>query len=77
MQDSFDIQRDHVELIQHTMRLLAAGGQLVFSNNLRKFKMDFEELADFSIEEITSSTIDPDFERNQKIHNCWMITHAK
>jgi 23S rRNA (guanine2445-N2)-methyltransferase / 23S rRNA (guanine2069-N7)-methyltransferase len=76
MQDTFDIQRDHVELIQHTMRLLAPGGQLVFSNNLRKFKMAADELEDFSIEEITSQTIDPDFERNQKIHNCWMITHA-
>jgi 23S rRNA (guanine2445-N2)-methyltransferase / 23S rRNA (guanine2069-N7)-methyltransferase len=49
---------------------------LVFSNNLRKFKMAADELEDFSIEEITSQTIDPDFERNQKIHNCWMITHA-
>jgi 23S rRNA (guanine2445-N2)-methyltransferase / 23S rRNA (guanine2069-N7)-methyltransferase len=35
--------------------------------------MDHAALSDLSIEDITASTIPPDFERNQKIHNCWLI----
>jgi len=40
MEGTLDIQRDHVTLIQQAMKLLNAGGILVFSNNLRKFKLD-------------------------------------
>jgi 23S rRNA (guanine2445-N2)-methyltransferase / 23S rRNA (guanine2069-N7)-methyltransferase len=70
---NFDLQKDHVELIMAAVNLLADNGTVIFSNNFRKFKMDFDSLVDFSIEDITASTIPPDFERNQKIHNCWLI----
>ena len=40
MDESFDVQRDHLLLMQHLKRLLAADGTLVFSNNKRHFKMD-------------------------------------
>ena len=73
MRDTLDIQRDHVELIRGAMELLAPGGQLIFSNNLRKFKMDQETLSDLTIKDITKQSIDKDFARNQKIHNCWLI----
>ena len=74
MRDVFDVQQDHVLLIEQAMRLLAEGGVLIFSNNLRKFKMDLDALAKFQVEDITAKTIDKDFERNQRIHNCWKIT---
>jgi 23S rRNA (guanine2445-N2)-methyltransferase / 23S rRNA (guanine2069-N7)-methyltransferase len=70
---SFDIQKDHVGLILAAVNLLADNGTVIFSNNFRKFKMDFESLSNLSIEDINASTIPPDFERNQKIHNCWLI----
>ncbi|OMH32638.1 bifunctional 23S rRNA (guanine(2069)-N(7))-methyltransferase RlmK/23S rRNA (guanine(2445)-N(2))-methyltransferase RlmL [Motiliproteus sp. MSK22-1] len=73
MRDTLDIQRDHVELIRLALVLLAPEGQLIFSNNLRKFKMDLESLSDLTIKDITRETIDKDFARNQKIHNCWLI----
>ena len=73
MEGTFDVQRDHVALITDTMKLLAEHGTLVFSNNLRSFKMDREALADFVIEDITRQTIPKDFERNPKIHNCWTV----
>ena len=77
MEGTLDIQRDHVKLIRSAARLLEAGGALLFSNNLRKFKMDREALAqvapELAIEEITARTIPRDFERNGRIHNCWLI----
>ncbi len=73
MAGTFDIQRDHVELLRKTAALLATDGVLIFSNNLRKFTMDHAALAELQIEDITARTIPPDFERNPKIHNCWMI----
>lgn len=76
MEGVLDIQRDHVEMIKDAMRILAPGGTLIFSNNLRTFKMDREALSTFQLQDITASTIDKDFQRNAKIHQCWLIRHA-
>jgi 23S rRNA (guanine2445-N2)-methyltransferase / 23S rRNA (guanine2069-N7)-methyltransferase len=73
MEGTLDIQRDHVVLIEQAMRLLNPGGQLVFSNNLRKFKLDKEALEGISIEDITRKTMPRDFERNSKIHQAWVL----
>ncbi len=76
MEQSFDIQRDHVALIQRTIRLLDKGGTLIFSNNFRRFQMDREALAELTIEEISRATLPKDFARHPRIHNCWRITHG-
>ncbi len=73
MQGVLDIQRDHVSLLMEGRRLLAEDGVLVFSNNLRKFKLDPALDASFEIENISPKTIDKDFERNTKIHHCWLL----
>ncbi len=70
---SFDVQKDHVELILSAVNLLADEGTLIFSNNYRQFKMDLDRLGHLKLEDITTSTISPDFERNPRIHNCWLI----
>ncbi len=74
MADCFDIQRDHVELILTACSLLSSDGVLIFSNNLRRFKMDHDALAEFVVEDISKQTLPLDFERNPRIHNCWKIT---
>jgi 23S rRNA (guanine2445-N2)-methyltransferase / 23S rRNA (guanine2069-N7)-methyltransferase len=74
MKSVFDVQRDHVMLIRHCMKILEPDGVLIFSNNLRKFRMDLEALSAFSIEDISRETLPKDFERNPRIHNCWKIT---
>jgi len=76
MDATFDVQRDHVELLRKTVRLLAPGGSLIFSNNLRKFNMDRDALVDLDIEDISAKTIPTDFERNPRIHNCWLIKRS-
>jgi len=73
MMDVFDVQRDHVELIKHAMGLLRPGGTLVFSNNLRRFKMEHDALSMFQISDISEQSIPQDFARNQKIHQCFLI----
>ena len=57
------------------MAVLRPGGRLYFSNNRRGFKLDPALGREFLCEDITRSTLDPDFERNPKIHCCWSIVH--
>ena len=76
MQSTFDVQRDHVELLNKTVNLLAGGGILIFSNNLRSFKMNHDALNELIIKNISKATLPKDFERNPKIHNCWKISKS-
>jgi 23S rRNA (guanine2445-N2)-methyltransferase / 23S rRNA (guanine2069-N7)-methyltransferase len=73
MQDDFDVQRDHVRLIKMVARLLSPAGTLVFSNNYTRFKLDAAALAEFRIEDISRATIPRDFERNPRIHQCFVM----
>ncbi len=75
MQGTLDIQRDHVALIKQVSKLLTPDGVLIFSNNLRRFRMDRAALDTLEIEDISQATLPPDFERNPRIHNCWRIGH--
>ncbi|UVE16445.1 bifunctional 23S rRNA (guanine(2069)-N(7))-methyltransferase RlmK/23S rRNA (guanine(2445)-N(2))-methyltransferase RlmL [Pseudomonas sp. LS44] len=73
MEGVFDVQRDHVQLLDLAMARLAKGGVLYFSNNFRKFQLDEGLSARYAIEEISPTTIDPDFARNPKIHRAWRV----
>ena len=74
MEDTLDIQRDHVALISDAAALLEPGGTLVFSTNYRRFKIDRTGLAPLKTEDITRQTLPQDFARNPKIHRCFRIT---
>jgi len=69
----FDMQRDHARLIRLCMDRLAPGGQLLFSNNFRRFRMDAGIEADFQVEEIGGPSVPPDFARDPKIHRAFWI----
>ena len=68
-----DVQRDHVGMIRRALALLRAPGRLVFSTNYSRFKLDSAALADVAIEDISLQTIPKDFERNARIHRCWVL----
>ena len=74
MEGVFDVQRDHVQLLDLAMARLAPGGVLYFSNNFRKFQLDEGLAARYAVEEISASTLDPDFARNPRIHRAWRLT---
>ena len=70
----FDVQRDHVALLEACGRRLRDGGVIVFSNNFRRFKLDAEALSrTFGIEDIGRAGIPPDFARRPGIHGCWLL----
>lgn len=75
MEDSWDVQRDHIKLMTQLKRILRPNGTIVFSNNKRGFKMDLEGLSALGLSavDITAKTLPLDFERNKQIHNCWVV----
>lgn len=67
------VERDYAELIAGVVRLMSPGGEVFFSTNFRRFKMDEAALPEgLSIREISQQTVPEDF-RNQRIHRCWLI----
>ncbi len=76
MDGTLDIERDHAALIHDCMRWLEPDGVLIFSTNLRKFKLDTGALGGLAIRDITRATIPKDFERNPKIHQCFHIVRG-
>tara|TARA_R110002072_G_scaffold301164_3_gene480339 strand:- start:131421 stop:133598 length:2178 start_codon:yes stop_codon:yes gene_type:complete len=68
-----DIQRDHRMLIDLCMQRLRPDGLLIFSNNMRRFKLDATLADDYRIEDYSKASIDRDFARNTRIHQSWLI----
>lgn len=79
MEDSFDVQRDHVSLLTDALKSLSEQGEIIFTNNKRNFKIDFDaiEALGLQVKELTSLTRDKDFARNKHIHNSWLLTPKK
>ncbi|MBK1633668.1 23S rRNA (guanine(2445)-N(2))/(guanine(2069)-N(7))-methyltransferase [Thiohalocapsa halophila] len=76
MQGTFDVQRDHVGLLRAAIELLAPDGELIFSTNRRRFRLDSDALAahgGLQIGDISDATIPRDFRRNPHIHRCWRL----
>jgi len=76
MEKQFSVQQDQIPLIENALSLLADNGILIFSNNLRNFKLEESAFENVSIENITKQTMPEDFKRNAKIHNCWKFTRT-
>ena len=76
MQQTWDVQRDHLNVLQSLKSRLNQGGKILFSNNLRTFKLDHQGLEEcgYQIEHVTDKTIPFDFQRNHKIHQCWILS---
>jgi 23S rRNA (guanine2445-N2)-methyltransferase / 23S rRNA (guanine2069-N7)-methyltransferase len=75
---TWDVQRDHVELLVGVSRLLAPDGVALFCCNLRSFKPHIDDLGKYGVEleDISASTIPADFARTPKIHKCYLVRRA-
>ena len=72
---TFDVQRDHADLIRLVCRrLLAPGGTLVFASNSRRFRMETAALEGLDLEDLSKKTLPRDYERSARTHNVWRIT---
>jgi 23S rRNA (cytosine1962-C5)-methyltransferase len=75
MQEILDVQRDHRRLIEACLELLTPNGELFFSTNRRRFKLDDALQALPGAEEITRQTLPDDFKRNPA-HRCWIFRRS-
>ena len=76
MDEHFDIQKHHANLLRQCLALLDTGGEIVFSTNYRKFRFEEHAFSDCIVENISAKTLPRDFARNPKIHQCWVIRKA-
>lgn len=75
MDGTWDVQRDHRELIDSTMSLLSPKGLLIFSTNRQRFKLDPIVVDTYRCHNRTEKTVPRDFSRTPEIHQCWEISH--
>jgi 23S rRNA (guanine2445-N2)-methyltransferase / 23S rRNA (guanine2069-N7)-methyltransferase len=67
---TFDVQRDHADLIRLvTRRLLAPEGILLFATNLRNFRLDHDELRGLEVKDLSRATLAFDCERGANRHH--------
>jgi len=77
MDGVLDVQRDHARMIDACLRRLTPGGTLLFSCNLRDFALDPGLAERHAVRDWTKASIPPDFARNPKIHQCFLIRHRE
>lgn len=70
----FDVQENHIEFIDLAMKRLSPTGMLIFSNNLRSFKMSDEVKSTYNVSDMSEKSIPMDF-NDKKIHQCFFIKH--
>lgn len=75
LEADWDVQRQHVELLELLLAQLTPGGKIYFSTNHRRFKLDEQALRGAALREITAQTIPPDF-RNKRVHRCWTLVKS-
>lgn len=73
MRGVLDVQRDHPWLVRQCHALLAEGGELLFSTNLRSFELEPALAQRFALAEITRQTVPEDFRRpnHASPHRAW------
>ena len=79
MQESFEIQRDHPDLIRRCMRHVGRGGTLVFSANRQRFELAAELGREYAVENVASWSLDRDFDGPgpRRAHHCWFVRHRE
>ncbi len=73
MDKDWDVQKNHESMIDECMAILSDAGTLIFSNNYRRFKLASKVTEKYTVENRTKWSIQRDFARNPKVHQCWFI----
>lgn len=71
---TFDVQRDHADLIRLVARrLLAPDGALLFATNLRNFRLEHSELGGLEVKDLSRATLAFDCERGANRHHVFRV----
>jgi 23S rRNA G2069 N7-methylase RlmK/C1962 C5-methylase RlmI len=73
MTGTLDLRRDHRNLITQCLKLLAPGGQLLFSANARNFSLDPADFPGVAVEAIQEKIRDEDF-RGKRLPGVYWFT---
>ena len=76
MRGTLDIQRDHTWILHRALDRLAPGGEIFFSTNLKKFKLEVDAFPGIKIKNISGQTIANDFQ-DKRIHHCFLVKEEK
>ncbi|MBL7717210.1 MAG: class I SAM-dependent methyltransferase [Flavipsychrobacter sp.] len=72
MDDTFDVQRDHVKLLKQLLKGCTDTGRIYFSNNYRGFQVERDAIPATTVKDITATTTPFDFQG--KLHrSCFLI----
>jgi 23S rRNA (cytosine1962-C5)-methyltransferase len=72
MDETFDVQRDHVPLLKTLLKIISEDGSIYFSNNYRGFQLERDALPASVVKDITARTTPFDFAG--KLHrSCFLI----
>ena len=73
LREDFDLQRDHLKLINNCTPKLNPGGSILFATNARKFRLDESNVMHAAeVKEITKQTRPQDY-RKRSLHRVWEI----
>ena len=75
MDDTWDVQRDHLQLLTNALSHLRDKGTIVFSTNRRGFKLEQSQLEALGlhVKDVSAASIPEDFKRHASIHKCWVL----
>ena len=74
MDGVWDIQKNHIGMLDLCSAVLAKDGVILFSTNYRQFQLEKQALfGKFQIDDITHLTTDEDF-LGKPAHRCWKLT---
>ncbi|MBL4661611.1 MAG: bifunctional 23S rRNA (guanine(2069)-N(7))-methyltransferase RlmK/23S rRNA (guanine(2445)-N(2))-methyltransferase RlmL [Alcanivoracaceae bacterium] len=69
----WDVQRDHKQMLLACKRVLSPQGEIIFSNNYRKFVLDANLSDYFSIKDLTKQSVSPDFIKSKIKRVCYQL----
>ena len=69
----WDVQRDHKQMLLACKRVLSPQGEIIFSNNYRKFVLDADLSDYFSIKDLTKQSVSPDFIKSKIKRVCYQL----
>lgn len=72
MDETFDVQRDHVVLLKKLLRACTEDGAIYFSNNYRGFSLDRDALPASYVKDISATTTPFDFQ-GKLFRSCFLI----